>query len=350
MGRSSGRLARKDIVRERREAMGLTPGQLAAKAELSLRTISKAEAGGRCNLDTLKRLAEALDSSIADISYREDRPSEPTAPGVLVLADQARAEGEAIARLKGMARLEGRTFETATLVDFTPHVDREFYSALRDEPPDGLGIQRIELIFGSVAQAIRLESQRQAHLLYHGLEDLSSDFEPTTVVHHNLPTSFRGFRIGDEVVCLGWSVWLPSFSDCDEEDRPNGLIKKLNRKYNMNMTAVTDRLAMNGARMPHVLAFNGGPGADPSPYNILSAMFDDYVEAVLRYWDLHCGRDGDPPQATHPDFIAFKVENPRPGVKRIDPRSERFWTGGREGRAGGGTQARRGSKPGRNKN
>ncbi|MEW2636451.1 helix-turn-helix transcriptional regulator [Streptomyces sp. NPDC048389] len=67
---------------------GLTQGELAAKAEISQAYMSMIEKGiGNASAPVLKRLAEALDCSIADLM-----PLEPQPVGV---SAQAAAETEA---------------------------------------------------------------------------------------------------------------------------------------------------------------------------------------------------------------------------------------------------------------
>lgn len=52
-------------VRERREAAGLSQQALASKAGISMRTLSRIEAGEDVRLGTLRMLAVALDCPIA---------------------------------------------------------------------------------------------------------------------------------------------------------------------------------------------------------------------------------------------------------------------------------------------
>jgi transcriptional regulator with XRE-family HTH domain len=365
------------IIRNLRVQKSLSPKGVAKSAGVTLSVFKKAE-NGKDNIlgEYAQKIADALGEPIDYLfgppTERSESIATSSAVEFMILPDQSSAERETIERLKG------NVFKTAVLVDFTPHLDRGFLSHLIETPGNsGLGIKQIKLIFGSVAEAIRLESQRQAHLLSYNLRDLDTDF-PTAlkagegkltgdannkatefpdaclddvertimVIHHNLPTSFRGFRIDDEVVCLGWSVWLPTFNDCNKKNIDNRLISHIDSKYNMGIGAITDRLTMNGGKMPHVLAFNQGTKSRQSPYMTLSAMFNDYVEAISHYWDLHHGRELKPPQTRHPDlslqhpdlsiFPNGIVPNPTAGVKRIDPRSEGFWSRVTDNRGGAG--------------
>jgi transcriptional regulator with XRE-family HTH domain len=54
-------------LRARREAKGLTQEQLASRAGVALRTLQRAERGGKPTVAVLQKLASALDVNVADL-------------------------------------------------------------------------------------------------------------------------------------------------------------------------------------------------------------------------------------------------------------------------------------------
>lgn len=94
-------MVRQEIKRRRAE-LELTQEQLCAKAGLSLDAVSRIESGSRVpRLDTLERLAAALDLSVVELLG--DAPSSPAA-----------TQAPQLRRL--VALLEGQPVETQALV------------------------------------------------------------------------------------------------------------------------------------------------------------------------------------------------------------------------------------------
>ncbi|GEQ27711.1 helix-turn-helix transcriptional regulator [Clostridium butyricum] len=56
-------------LKEMRIKKGLTQEELARKTELSLSTIVKAERKNTCNLDTARKIANALEKTIEEIFF-----------------------------------------------------------------------------------------------------------------------------------------------------------------------------------------------------------------------------------------------------------------------------------------
>lgn len=234
----------------------------------------------------------------------------PEEGSVMLLPNQKSAEQEVL------RRYAGRTFSQATFVLCSPHKSSDFVQDLLDNgsrtgnesPSLGVGVKQARLIVSSERACLRLQSQRQANLIYDEVVNrvlTDRNRKRVDVIRTNLPPSLKGFQLDDELVCVGWYLWIPMFTDCDKADnRTQGLLNRLRKRFVFPDS--TDRYTLNGHNMPHILAVSPSPA-----FKTLSEVFRLYVEAVREYQRLN---------GTHPDLKALKVENPLEGVTRCDPR------------------------------
>ena len=219
-----------------------------------------------------------------------------------VYADKKDAEKAVVTELSSRQQ----EYETATVVDYSTHYALDL---LRDLVKK-VKVKTIRVILGSPAEAVRLETQRQAYLIDHMIRDeLGTDYTNVELVRHNLPPSFTGFCVDDVVVCMCPYIWFPTFNDCDNQrEETRKLIRELSQDITFPANS-TDRLTVNGHGMPHVVAFNSLPGTY-SPYLELWRKFDLHVRAIREYWEIN--RD-------HPDFKALNLPNPGLEANRLHP-------------------------------
>ena len=84
------------IFRKLRLERGLTQDQLAVMAGISIRTLQRVERGADASVETLKCLAAALDLDFAELRRGQTMPSDPSAPGSLILPNLKDAERDAL--------------------------------------------------------------------------------------------------------------------------------------------------------------------------------------------------------------------------------------------------------------
>jgi hypothetical protein len=146
------------------------------------------------------------------------------------------------------------------------------------------------------------------------------------VVRHNLPTSFHGFRIDNQVICMGFHVWFPSFKDCVADQVDKVLLRMLKQYFAIAMDGIEgERLVLNGHRMPRLVAFRSEQEPQDPAWEMLSRVWDYYVQSVCHYFDLHCEPAPLAPAIKHPDLMDSRSEIPELNERRLDARAEEFW-------------------------